>query len=398
MEIQAFYERFASQLHLVGDQPLHHEAIQRLRHWGITLCQVLANLTEAEIVCIWSRQITDPDTLIGPGVARSFVSQLRQLAQYHVNQPYISSLHSAESPGLVGALESLASATQKLKRKRKPYDHDIDSSEDEVVFDLGSVLDAYQSKPGYLRSISSSSFGDLKRLYQLSHKANRRLDIKVPFMAQSSIEDWNPTWIGADLSKDRKSTLIKTRSKDLGSKGFASFLSNITTFLLSHLAIKQIETPTIIAYLAILCKLAEERGSSFSIRYRNLLHSQILDKIRSSERFSLNDQFSTEQDSIIRKIESRPSPAQLTIQKSDFDSDKGRIRWEPIKTRIPDKLIRKLVCLKHRPHENLRCLDPECLRTKEHLDTTKPDQLFRYQRASQAADARKSKTSSLRNR
>jgi hypothetical protein len=46
--------------------------------------------------------------------------------------------------------------------------------------------------------------------------------------------------------------------------------------------------------------------------------------------------------------------------------------------------------LKHRPHENQWCKHPDCLREKEHLDTRKADLLIRFQKASQAAEARKS--------
>jgi hypothetical protein len=390
LDLPSYYRKRVPHLQLVGDPDLHLRTLARLQALGISICQVLSNTTEDELMYLWSMPIGIHDDLGGPGLARSFIFQLRRLIIQQIDRPRPSSVVDQGSPGLAGALESLASATHCLKRKRKPYDRDIDSSEDEVTFDLGVVLDTYQTKAGSLRSIQSSCFGDLKRLHQLSHKVDRRPDNRVPFLAQSSIEDWHPSWVGADLSKEKKSNLLKSRSKDLGSKGFASFLSNVMTFMLSHLAIRQIELPTIVSYISILCRFAEERGSAFAIRYHNLLHNQVLDRIRISEKFSLDQLFSNEQDSLIRKIESRQQNNQTITVRTDYDPTKKPILRTPPKVQNQDRQSRKLVCLKHRPHENVRCSDPDCQKSKEHLDTTKPDLLIRFNRAAQAAEARKS--------
>jgi hypothetical protein len=397
LDIPNFYQHYCVDLNLVGDPEIKQKSIERLQSWGVTICQVLYNMTDEEINRIWNIACNVHDDIGGPGIARSFVSQLRSVVVQYIDSPnrsLKSDPQQISSPALAGALESLASATHRLKRKRRPYDRDIESSEDETIFDLGRILNAHQSKIGGLRLIPSSCFGDLKRLHQLSHKADRRVDNRVPFIAQSSIEDWHPSWVGADLSKEKRISLLKHRSLNLGSKGFSSFISNIITFLLSHLAIRQIDLPTIVAYIAILCKLAEERGSSFAIRYHNLLHNQVLDKIRASDRFSLDDYLSSEQDSIIRKLESRQPPALNHQQVRDGDQASfQKLRQD--RTIVKDRQKRKLICFKHRPHENIRCSDPECLKSKEHLDTSKPDLLVRYQKASQAAESRKSASKPL---
>ena len=185
--ISDFYARFAPQLHLLGDQQLHQAAIARLHAIGISFCQVLINTTEDEIACLWGCPVGVNDEIGGPGIARSFVSQLRQAMISQFDAGGRIQAPSMSSPALAGALESLASATHRLKRKRRPCDRDLDSSEDEAIFDLGSVLDDYRSSAGDLRRIPSSSFGDLHRLHQLAHKADRRLDKRVPFIGQSSI-------------------------------------------------------------------------------------------------------------------------------------------------------------------------------------------------------------------
>ena len=217
----------------------------------------------------------------------------------------------------------------------------------------------------------------------------------MPFLAQSSIEDWHPSWVGADLNKDKRIQALKARSHDLGSKGFASFLSNVSTFLMSHLAVRQIEIASVISYIMVLCKLAEERGSAFAIRYHNLLHNQVLDRIRMSDRFYLDDVFCQEQDYVVRKLESRSSLLQKdrhTLVTDHKDSVIKKPKYDRTPTKVETK-IRKLICFKHKPHEGSKCTDPAC--DKDHLDTTKPDLLIRYQKAVQSSESRRPSSGKL---
>ena len=202
------------------------------------------------------------------------------------------------------------------------------------------------------------------------------------------------------MGKDRKASIIKARSKDLSSKGIAPFLSNVITFWLSHLAVRQIELPSILAYVIILCKLTEERGNIFAVRYHHYLQNHLLDKVRIGEKFNLDQWLSIEQDHIIRKIESRTSHPQFEHPKAPGGAkDRPAIERPPRPTRQPSKppapirQARKIVCFKHRPHEGVKCSDRECHRTKEHLDTSQADQLVRFERASAAAEAKKRKAS-----
>ena len=284
----------------IGDQAIHALVFDRLASLSIHHCQVLMNTQEEELLSIWnnSSQGSQVD-LCGPGVARSFVFQLRSSLISSVNQSFDPQVAGSASP-LAGALAHLAEAAGRLRRRRKSYDQDLASSEEESQFTLSTILDSYRSKHGYLRLVPSSAFGDLRRLHQLKSKADKRADHQVPFLAHSPIEEWFPCWIGADLDRDKRSLSHKTRAKDLGSKGFASFLSNVLTFLLSHLAIGQIELPSIVAYISVLCKISEERGSTSAMKYHHLLHNHVLDRIRVGERFRLDQFFSTEIDSVTR--------------------------------------------------------------------------------------------------
>jgi hypothetical protein len=162
--------------------------------------------------------------------------------------------------------------------------------------------------------------------------------------------------------------------------------------MLSHLAVKQIELPSILAYISILCKISEERGTSFAMRYHYYLHNNILDRIRTSERFELDSCLAVEQGLIIRKIESRPVNP-LRTGRNEAEKTDRRIPPRAFTGQHINKFKRKLVCLKHRPHENARCSNPECLKTKEHLDTTIPELLSRFQKASSAAEAKKPRSS-----
>ena len=90
---------------------------------------------EEEVIMAWSTQVNGNDDLGGPGLALSFVSQLRSLLIQVVSQSFNHDQHlDVGFPALAGALESLVSATQRLKKKRRPYDRNLDSSEDESAF------------------------------------------------------------------------------------------------------------------------------------------------------------------------------------------------------------------------------------------------------------------------
>ena len=342
------------------------------------------DIQEEELITIWNNSSQGSQTdLCGPGIARSFVSQMRSTLIQSVQSSSDPSVAHPASP-LAGALAHLAEAAGRFKRRRRTYDQDLGSSEEESQFNLSTILNGYRSKTGYLRLVPSSVFGDLRRLHQLKSKADKRSDHQVPFLAQSPIEEWFPCWIGADLDRDKRSALHKARAKDLGSKGFASFISNILTFLLSHLAIGQIELPSIVAYISVLCKISEERGSSAAMRYHYLLHNHVLDHIRVGERFRLDQFFSSEVDGVVRKLESRQPPVHLTSNQTT--RDRPNPRRPPVVTKVPPPrtISKKLVCFKHRPHENQICKDQSCLKTKEHLDAAQPDQLARWTKAHQA--------------
>ena len=171
-------------------------------------------------------------------------------------------------------------------------------------------------------------------------------------------------------------------------------------FLVSHLAVHQIDLSSILAYIVALCKLAEERGSAFAVRYHHLLHNQILDRIRMSDHFTLDSIFCKEQDHVIRKLESRSNLYQsvkdqnrviTTADHREVVSKKPKIDRTPIKS--DHRSVRKLVCFKHKPHEGSKCNDPKC--DKDHLDTTKPDLLIRYQKATQSSESKRTNNAKL---
>jgi len=95
---------------------------------------------------------------------------------------------------------------------------------------------------------------------------------------------------------------------------------------------------------------------------------------------------------LIRKLESRQTQSNLPPQRRYLETPKKQGPYrDPFKTppNADQKKFRRLVCLKHRPDLGQKCTDPECLRSKEHLDTTKADLLTRFQRASRAAESKK---------
>ena len=380
----------------IGDQNVHALVFDRLTSLQVVHCQVLMDIQEEELITAWNNSSLGSQTdLCGPGIARSFVSQLRSCLLQSVQSAVDPGVAHPASP-LASALAHMAAAAGTFKRRRRSYDHDLGSSEEESQFNLSTVLHNYRSKYGYLKLVPSSAFGDLRRLNQLKSKADKRSDHQVPFMALSPIEDWFPRWIGADLDRDKRSALRKARAKDLSSKGFASFLSNILTFLLSHLAVGQIELPSILAYVVVLCKVSEERGSNSAMRYHYLLHNHISDRIRVGERFRLDQYFSSELDHIIRKLESRQPQVHLTAPPPLRERPAPR-RPLPVTKPEPSRGgPKELVCFKHRPRENQKCQDSSCLKSKEHLDTNQPDLLARWTKAHQAFERSKKPSNTRR--
>ena len=381
----------------LGDGDLHQSCISRLASLNVEFNQVLINLSEDELNHLWNIHTGVHDEMVGPGLARSFVAQLRTSISIDMHRSTVpADCRVDQSTPLAGALDHLAEAACRLRRRRRPYDRDVESSEDDSFFDLGSILDSYQSARGSMKSIPASCFGDLRRLQQLFARADRRSDKRIPFMAQSAVEEWTPSWVGADLGRDRRSALVKQRSRDLGSKGLAPFLSNVITFLLSHLAIRQVDLASILAYVTILCKLSEERSLAVAIRYHYYLHNHMADRFRIGERHSIDHYISVEQDFILRRIESR-APPRTVPPRRDLPDDVPARQLTDTPNRNPraPKFSRKLICFRHRPHENVKCSDAECLRLREHLDTSKPELLERFQRAQQAADSKKKRKSEL---
>jgi hypothetical protein len=132
------------------------------------------------------------------------------------------------------------------------------------------------------------------------------------------------------------------------------------------------------------------------MKYHHLLQNHILDRIRVGERFHLDQFFSVESDSIIRKLESRYPQVTLAAYQHVRDRPPPKRQIPPIK-QPPIKLSqKKLICFKHRPHENQRCQDQACLKSKEHLDTSLPDQLARWTKAHQAFDRGKRSSNNRR--
>ena len=106
MPVTDYYDRFAADKGLVSDPTTQSRSIRRLEALGINQCQVLVNITDEELIMIWSYVCQVEDDLGGPGFARSCVFQFRSLIIQHIQQSsQILNRHDASSPALAGAIE-----------------------------------------------------------------------------------------------------------------------------------------------------------------------------------------------------------------------------------------------------------------------------------------------------
>ena len=369
-----------------GDE--HHKLFDRLEHLQLDNVYTLFDLDVSELKQKWDETGHPFPELSGPGPARSQVVAWHRAVFHAINGPETSwseappqsSLANSQMEGLSDTLKNLGKAFKRVGKRR--VNKDVDSESEAEEFDLGDFIRNYHTRRGDLRDLPSWVWPDTRRLRAISKKLEDAQSGNVPFLVSSSLEEWNPSWIGSDLSKTHRENLVKDRSKDIAGKGFAIFLQNVVCFLMCHLALRQLELPTILAYIMVLARLSEERSVKFAFRYHQTVQHRILEKIKRRETFSIDGYLTAESESIVRKLEASthskppPRPDPVILRKPD----------KPVKTppAATGKEDRRPICFSHKPHEGVNCSDKECKRLRLHLDTSKPADLERFNRAHQA--------------
>merc|ERR1712026_613303 len=104
-------------------------------------------------------------------------------------------------------------------------------------------------------------FGDRRRLERLRKAAAARRDTSVPFMASSGIEAWTPTWVGEDLPRTQRKSLLQKREKN-AHPNLAELLSNAACFWLSHYAVGSCSIAGALAHILVLIRIADERSTN----------------------------------------------------------------------------------------------------------------------------------------
>ena len=427
-------------LHLSDWEPL----FERLDTLGIRDSRVFVSYTADEFRSAWDSLDQPHGHLKGPGSARTQVefwhkSYMRWLAPADTHQPeqagqgtQVQSTDASASAimALAESNKQLVSATKRLDpRRRRPLEEDSESDIEEV--DLGSILEGYVTRQGDLQDVPSSFFGDLKRLASLTSKANKRPSSRTPYLSHQGVEEWHPRHIGQDVGKTDKDAFIGDREKNITSRGFATFLQNVITFWMAHLAARQVGLAAILGQVATLAKLAEERSISFAYRYHNLQITDIQEAIKTRKEFCLDERIGHEDESIIKRLDQQDKKPQKGGEKPL--AMKGRPPWEsgrgsgnsnrtrsPARRQLPEHLQRgseagnqpkapevgwasggraerrRLICLRHRPDRGQMCRDPKCLKEKQHLDTSKPDLLARFEAAERAHHQKKDRAAARR--
>ena len=264
---------------------------------GLSSPAALGSASRDEALALWTSNDGLHTELCAPGLSRaqfltwhleanrqSTLSVSRQLGFESlgpVGQPSLQA--SADFSPLISGLSHLTSGLSKVldsRKKRRKLDVGGDSdSEDLGDFDLPNALSSLCLRPEDRWAFNIQCFADSKRLAVLHKAASSARAKGLHFVAQSGFEQWNPSWVGQGFSPEARKTMSTSRSKSVAFSA-ASFISNLSVFWLSHMAIGVVSLPAVLAHIVTMSRLVEEESLSYAVSYEHRLQLHLSDEHR----------------------------------------------------------------------------------------------------------------------
>ena len=243
----------------------------------------------------------------------------------------------------------------------------------------------------------------------------RRQGSQVPYVSRSRVEHWQPQWLGEGKLEGERDRLVRERKRESATSATSVCISSIG-FWLAHLAAGQIGTMHILAHTLLLIKLCDERGHAFTAKYQSRLRNSLQIRIQAGESFDLGEAISRVNYDLVREVqvdqtfieearrrrrEDDPLPRSgrgpregggSNVSKSDRTTVARAGKGAP--TAAPDHVEKKNICFFHHPAKGLICSRGDACRN-EHLDTSVPGKLERFNSAKKRFDEMKASSKKL---
>ena len=239
----------------------------------------------------------------------------------------------------------------------------------------------------------------------------RRKGSTVPYVSQARVEHWQPQWLGEGKLEGERDRIVKERKKESAASSTSVCTSSIG-FWLAHLATGQIETMHVLAHALFMIKPCDERGHSFAAKYQSRLRICLQVRIQAGEQFDLGESISKINYDFIREVQ---------VEQAFFEEGRARRRRKEedpppsggggrggggrgggkggdkgdraaaaraAKSGAADSsrhIEKRNICFFHHPAKNLTCSRGDDCRN-EHLDTSVPEKLERFNNAKKRFD------------
>jgi len=183
--------------------------------------------------------------------------------------------------------EALRTIARGSRRRTTDHDRDHlapDSDNDYDDFDWATFLATAGISPGCLSDLRDTGYLEVpRRVGKLIRRARASLP-GVPYVSAQHVTWWEPPYIINNPMPNERAALQKRRraSDDPG-----PFLSNILTWGVAHVAAKSFALSDLFVYLLVLLRLQDEYGDGVPKRYPDRLMNNIMNRVRSNDRFDI---------------------------------------------------------------------------------------------------------------
>ncbi len=364
---------------------VRRSAVASLEKFGITDLATFSLVGEEELAALWHPPGGQPPR-VDP--ARLFAFMARRLAVQAGSGPG-SALQGSATSG--PPPDFYAHLLERLAPSKYTSDTGPPALASGRVFNLAQNL-----RDRGVTFLGSSWFADSARLAELAHDIDGHLKTRSAVFVSSSLDKWVPPWVGRGLPFAEHKTLLAARLSN--SSCPVRLFSNITSLLLSYLAVAHLPPEALLGHLTILFQIFEEApdGVSPTARVRaywDFVQASIVERARQGSSLDIPSLLAKLDGQALdladRKIRSsrRPSPISRPPRlppRTNVKKEKSPRQSQAASQSKAPPPRRPWVCLDHDPANGASCPAlPSC--TREHLDTKDPAAAQRFLRAKAAA-------------